>query len=216
MHRIRFAALIAALAIAATACSGGGSTAAPGSTAVPGSADPGSTAPAGTVPSFASAGGGSCGVQIDGGVTKAWHSDQTMGTLQMDSWLGPDQRSALNLGAADEGFLMNCQDSSGSVSLTTTEGTTAATFPQGAGTYVIRQQLSGAPATAPGQISALVNLHDTNIWAVSEPGTLTITTLGTNHFVGTFEFKIATTGSNSISASVSGSFDLGCTSGTCA
>lgn len=219
MRITRFASVVATLALVASACGSAASTSGPAATGVA----PTGVAPAGdtslpntTPPPMPAAGGGSCGVQIDGGVTMSWHTDQTMATLQMDSWLSSEQRTMLNLVADDAGFLMNCQDASGSVSLLTTAGTTVATFAQGPGTYVIRQQAAGAPASAPGQISALVNLHDKNIWGVSEPGTLTITTLGSNHFVGTFEFKMATTGSTPISATVSGSFDLGCTSGTCA
>jgi hypothetical protein len=196
----RFASLVATVALVAAAC--GSSSSTPG-TGISG--DQGA-------PSMAAAGGGHCQIDITGGATVSFTSTQDSGTLQMDYWLNPAARSALALSADAQGFLMNCQDSKGSVSLTTADGTTAAQLPEGPGTYEIRAQLGATGTPTPGQILTLVNLHDQNIWGVSETGTLTVTTLTASRFAGSFQMKIATKGSNNISASVTGSFDLGCTS----
>ena len=217
MPRTRIASLIAALAVVAAACSIGGATATPGAGGQ-GSTEPGSSQPA-VVASFASAGGGSCGVQIDGDVTKAWHTDQTTATLLVSYWLSPSGRSLLGVQDGTEEFLFNCQSDQGpSISLTSTAGTTAAQFPKAPGTYVIEP--SGLLGDhKPGEIQALINLKDGGLWNVAENGTFTITSFSPSHLAGSFNMKIAKSGANlqSIvaSATVSGTFDLGCTGDAC-
>jgi hypothetical protein len=155
-------------------------------------------------------------MDISGGATVSFESKQDTGTLQMDYWLTPDARSALSLGDGDAGFLLNCQGGDlGSVSFLTTDGTTAATFAKGPATYKIRAQLGTATPAAPGQVQTLFNLKDKKIWGATEEGTFTVTRLDGGDFAGTFAVKIGTTGPSPLSATVTGSFDLGCTSGAC-
>jgi hypothetical protein len=220
MRSVRLASIAAILILATVGCgSNSGSTpgstsGADGSTSAPDATD--SALPSGPTVVVPAAGGGSCKVEISGGATVSFESKQDTGTLQMDYWLTPDARSALALGDTDEGFLMNCQGGDlGSVSFLTTEGTTADTFAKGPATYKIRAQLGNATAAAPGQVQTLLNLKDKNIWGATEEGTFTVTKLDGSHFAGTFSVKIGTTGSSSLSATLTGSFDLNCINGAC-
>lgn len=217
MPRTRIASLVATLAIAAAACSSGGSTTAPGSGGG-GSTEPGSSGPAVVVPSFASAGGGSCGVQIDGDVTKSWHTDQTKATLLVSYWLTPGDRTLLGVTDGQEELLINCQSDQGSISLTTTAGTTAAQLPKAPGTYVI--EAGGLVADRkPGEIQTVINLKDSKLWKVTETGTFEITSFTPSHLSGSFTFKIGRSdvGSQAIAATatISGTFDLACTGSAC-
>jgi hypothetical protein len=210
MPRLKIASLIAVLAIAATACGSGGSTAAPRSGGQ-GSTEPGATEPAAVVPSFAAAGGGSCGVQIDGDVTKSWHTDQTTGTLLVSYWLTPGDRTLVGVANGDEELLINCQSDEGSISFTTTAGTTAAQLPKAAGTYVIERK--------PGEIQTIINLKDSKVWNVTAAGTFEITSFTPSSLAGSFNFKIGRSdvGSQTVvaTATVSGTFDLACTGSAC-
>ena len=191
MHRTRLASVLAALAITAAACSSSGSTATPGSGGQD-STEPASSEQAASAPSFASAGGGSCGVQIDGDVTKAWHTDQTKATLLVSYWLSPDDRSLNGINEGEEMLDINCQSDLGSISLITTAGTTAAQFPKAPGKYVI--EAGGLVANRkPGEIQTVINLNDKGLWGVTENGTLEITGFTPSHFTGTFD--LACTGS---------------------
>ena len=217
MPRTKIASLVAALAIAAAACSSGGSKTTPASSGGA-STEPGSSEPAAVVPSFASAGGGSCGVQIDGDVTKSWHTDQTSATLLVSYWLTSGDRTMLGVEAGQEELLINCQSDEGSISLTTTAGTTAAQLPKAPGTYVI--EAGGLTAERkPGQIQTVINLKDSKLWYVTEPGTFEITSFTPSHLAGSFAFKIgrSETGSQTVAATatISGTFDLGCTGSAC-
>jgi hypothetical protein len=217
MQRTRLVSVLAALAISAAACSSSGSTATPGS-GVQNSAEPGSSELAVSAPSFASAGGGSCGVQIDGDVTKAWHTDQTKGTLLVSYWLSPDDRSLNGVEDGQEMLDINCQSDQGSISLITTAGTMATQFPKAPGKYVI--EAGGLVADRkPGEIQTVTNLKDKSLWKVIENGTLEITGFTPTHFVGSFTFKIGKSGDDLktivATATVSGTFDLGCTGSAC-
>jgi hypothetical protein len=164
----------------------------------------------------AAAAGGSCRIEITGSYTVSFTSNEDSSTLQMDYWLTADARTALGLADTDQGFLMNCQGGDlGSVSFSTTDGTTGSTFPKGPGTYQIRAQLGTVAAPAPGQVQTLINLKDTNVWGATEVGTFSVTALTGSRFAGSFSVKIGTMGSNSISASLAGSFDLSCQYGAC-
>lgn len=212
MRSLKLASAAAIVAIVFAAC---GSSA--GSTRASGSADStdvsGSGAPTTGVPAAA---GGSCKIAITGARTVSFTSNQDAYTLQMDYWLPSEARTTLGLAETDQGFLMNCQGGDlGSVSFSTTDGTTASTFPKGAGTYQIRAQLGSGADPAPGQVQALINLKDKSIWGATEVGTFTVTDLTDSHFAGRFSVKIGTTGSNPNSAAITGSFDLGCINGTC-
>ena len=217
MVRTRIVSLVAVLAVAVAACSSGGSTPTPRSGAGV-STEPGSSQPAVVVPSFGSAGGGSCGVQIDGGITKSWHTDQTTATLLVSYWLKSGDRTMLGLAAGQEELLMNCQSDEGSITLTTTEGTTAAQLPKAPGTYVIGA--GGLTAERkPGEIQTVINLKDSNVWYVTEAGTFEITSFTPSSLAGSFTFKIGRSdaGSQTVAATatVSGTFDLGCTGSAC-
>ena len=217
MPRLKIASLVAVLAIAATACGSGGSTAAPRSGGE-GSTAPGSSEPAVVVPSFASDVVWSCGVQIDGYVTMSWHTDLTLATLLVSYWLTPGDRSMVGVASGEEELLINCQSDEGSISLTTTSGTTAAQLPKAAGTYVIEAGGLGAERK-PGEIQTIINLKDSKVWNVTEAGTFEITSFTPSHLAGSFTFKIGAsdTGSQAIvaAATVSGTFDLGCTGSAC-
>jgi hypothetical protein len=217
MPRLKIASLVAVLAIAATACGSGGSTTAPRSGGQ-GSTAPGATEPAVVVPSFASAGGGSCGVQIDGDVTKSWHTEQTMATLLVSYWLTPGDRTMVGVANGEEELLINCQSDQGSISFTTTAGTTAAQLPKTAGTYVI--ETGGLLANRkPGEIQTIIDLKDSKAWRVTENGTFEITSFTPSHLAGSFTLKIGTSDSGSetivASATISGTFDLACTGSAC-
>jgi len=215
MRIVKLASAVAAMAIVVSGCGGSTSTPAPGAVV---STEPGATEPAVVVPSFAAAGGGSCGVQIDGDVTKSWHTDQTTGTLLVSYWLTPGDRTVVGVANGEEELLINCQSDEGSISLTTTAGTTAAQFPKAAGTYVI--EAGGLVAERkPGEIQTIINLKDSKVWNVTEAGTFEITSFTPSHLAGSFTFKIGAsdTGSQAIvaAATVSGTFDLGCTGSAC-
>jgi len=225
MRLPRFAFVVAALAIVASGCGGAAATSAPGATgAAPtgqvaaGSTAPGATTSAVIVPSFAAAGGGSCGVQIDGDVTKSWHTDQTTGTLLVSDWLTAADKSMLAVKDGEAELLINCQSDQGSISLTTTAGTTAAQLPHAPATYVI--EAGGLLANRkPGEIQTVINLKDKNLWGVTEPGTFDITSFNPSHLAGSFSFKIARSdvGSQTVlgAATISGTFDLTCTGSAC-
>jgi hypothetical protein len=213
MRSFRLASAAAVIAIVLAGCGSSTGTGS-ASTPAPGSTDS-SDGAASTVAAPAAA-GGSCTIAITGGKTVSFTSNEDSSTLQMDYWLPSDARTALALSDNDEGFLMNCQGGDlGSVSFLTTDGTTAAAFPKGPATYQIRAQLGTVGDPAPGQVQTLINLKDKNVWGATEVGTFTITDLTGSHFAGSFSVKIGTTGSNPISANVSGSFDLSCQYGAC-
>lgn len=216
MRSVRLGSIAAILILATVGCSStasstsgvGGTSSAPGATDVSGASGPNVGAPA--------AAGGSCTIAISGGKSVSFTSKQDSYALQMDYWLTSDARSTLGLADTAQGFLMNCQGGDlGSVSFTTADGTTAATFPNGPGTYTIRQQLGSTTDPVPGQVSTLVNLKDKNIWGATEAGTFTVTDLTGSHFAGSFSVKLGTTGQSPISASLKGSFDLNCINGAC-
>ena len=213
MRSFRLASVAAVIAIVLAGCGSSASTGS-ASTSAPGSTD--SSAGAASTVAAPAAAGGSCTISISGGKTVSFTSQEDSSTLQMDYWLPADGRTALGLADTDEGFLMNCQGGDlGSVSFSTTDGTTAATFPKGPGTYQIRAQLGTAGDPAPGQVQTLINLKDKNVWGATEAGTFTVTDLTGSHFAGSFSVKIGTSGSSPISATVSGSFDLSCQYGAC-
>jgi hypothetical protein len=216
MPRTKLVSLIAALAIAAAAC-GGGSKATPTSGGA-GPTQPASSGQAVDMPSFAAAGGGSCGVQIDGDFTKSWHTDQTAGTLMVSYWLSPSNRSLLGVADGMEEILINCPSGEGpAISLSSTTGTTAAQLPKAPGTYVI--ETGGIiGANKPGEIHAILDLKDSSVWSVTEPGTFEFTSFTPSHLVGTFTMKIGKSGADQstvATATVSGTFDLGCTGDVC-
>jgi len=156
--------------------------------------------------------------QIDGDVTKSWHTDQTSATLLVSYWLTSGDRTMLGVEAGQEELLINCQSDEGSISLTTTAGTTAAQLPKAPGTYVI--EAGGLTAERkPGQIQTVINLKDSKLWYVTEPGTFEITSFAPSHLAGSFAFKIgrSETGSQTVAATatISGTFDLGCTGSAC-
>jgi hypothetical protein len=104
------------------------------------------------------------------------------------------------------------------VSFTLGAGTTAADFVKGPKDYVIGAGgLLGANVA--GQISLLVDFHDSSIWKVTDPGTFKVTTFGGSKFAGTFTAKIGKTGDDLQSivanAVLAGTFDMGCTSTAC-
>ena len=217
MPRSKIFSLVAVLAIAVAACGGAKATTAPQSGGQ-GSAAPGSSDAVVVVPSFAAKGGGSCGVQIDGDVTKSWHTDQTTATLLVSDWLNAADRSMLGVKDGEAELLINCQSDQGSISLTTTSGTTSAQFPKAAGTYVI--EAGGIVADRkPGEIQTVINLKDKLLWRVTEPGTFEITSFTPSHLAGSFTFKIGSyeVGSSAATstATFSGTFDLGCTGSAC-
>ena len=217
MPRTKLVSLIAVLAIAAAAC-GGGSKASPTSGGA-GPAQSTSSGQAVDVPSFAAAGGGSCGVQIDGDFTKSWHTDQTAGTLLVSYWLSPSNRSLLGVADGMEEILINCPSGDGpAISLSSTTGTTAAQLPKAPGDYVI--ETGGiVGANKPGEIHAILDLKDSSVWSVTEPGSFTITSFTPSHLAGTFSMKIGKSSADLQSivanATVSGTFDLGCTGDVC-
>ena len=212
MRSLKLASAAAIVAMVFAACGGSaGSTGAPGSTHSTDTQGGGATTTAAPA-----AAGGSCKIAITGAKTVSFTSNQDSYTLQMDYWLPSEARTALSLSDTDQGFLMNCQGGDlGSVSFSTTDGTTASTFPKGPGTYQIRAQLGTGADPLPGQVQVLINLKDKNIWGATEVGTFTVTDLTGSHFAGRFSVNIGTTGSNPISASITGSFDLSCINGTC-
>jgi hypothetical protein len=210
----RLAAALCALALVVSACSRGSS---PGSSAGPSAAGDTSAL---SVPQLPAAGGGSCTVAITGDVSKSWTASQTMGSLLVSYWLSPAEAAVLSLSADEAYFIMNCQGSDGSVSFTLTNNTTRAQFPEAPGTYVIPAAggLLGLGGD-PGQVGMLLSLHDSAIWNATEPGTFKITTFGGGKFAGTFQAKVGKLGDDlktiAATATLSGSFDLSCTSQGC-
>ncbi len=212
----RLSGLLVGTAVVAAACGTSFSTGGPGSS-LPAGATPGKTS-AVDLPSLPAAGGGSCNVKITGGVETSWVSPQTMGTLLISYWLSQADRSLLSVGPDEAYMLMNCQSDSGSISLTTTNQTTAAQFPEKPGTYVI--EAGGILSdTQPGDVQAIVVFHNDTLWKVTKPGTFVVTTFGGGHFAGTFSLEVGQE-SDDLStivatATVSGTFDLACTGSAC-
>lgn len=208
-----------ALAVVVAGCGNSAATQAPpGASVAPGvSSKPVASTPAQPVASVAVppvAGGESCKVTVTGGLTVSWASKQDAASAMVSYWLSPAAHKALI--PDGESFLMNCGNGDASISLYTTGGTTAATFPQAAGTYVISAH--GAAAT-PGAVVATVAMTKGGIlWRVTEPGAFNVTTLDGSKFAGTFEMKIAEVGDDlkltGKTASVAGTFDLACSSNT--
>ena len=217
MLRVRFGVAIFSVALIASACStassaGPASAGAPtGSNAAAANAAP--TADSGGQPTFVmpAGGDGTCTVSINGGVTKSWTAKQDMGTLQVSQWLSASSRSMLKVNPGDAWFSLNCQGDGISVSFITADGTTEAMFPVAPGDHVIAE--SGVMgASNPGELSALVNLGDKNLWRVSKPGTFSVTKFGGSRLAGTFSFSMT---GDAGDATVTGSFDLSCTGDAC-
>ncbi|MGD0019428.1 MAG: hypothetical protein ABSD62_09275 [Candidatus Limnocylindrales bacterium] len=163
---------------------------------------------------MAAVGGGSCKVTISGGLTASWESKQDQASLLVSYWLSPAAHAAL--GGSGENFLMNCQGTAASISLYTNNGTSAAMFPEAAGSYVIPAH---GDDIQPGTVSALFTTKDDSLWNISEPGTFGVTALDSKHFAGTFQFNVVKLGDDlkptTTTATVSGTFDLACTTNSC-
>jgi len=114
------------------------------------------------------------------------------------------------MGPNDEAFIFNCKADSGTVDFTSTAGTTVDQLPVAPAKYTVAA--SGSTGDNPGQLSALVNLHDGNSWRVASPGTFDITAFGGSKFAGTFQFDITSTAGT---ATVSGTFQEDCTGDAC-
>jgi hypothetical protein len=219
--RLAFATAVAVSMIAAGCSSSAATQAAPGATVapvVPGvSSQPATVAPtqaAATVAAPPAAGTPSCKVTTTGGLTVSWETSQADASGIISYWLSASAHKALS--PTGESFLLNCGNGDASISLYTTGGTTAAKFPQAAGSYVINAQ--GAAAT-PGTVVATVAMTKGGLlWRVTEPGAFVVTTLDGSKFAGTFQMKIAEVGDNlqltGKTASVAGTFDLACSSNT--
>lgn len=208
------AVLVTVASLVAAACgsssgSGGGAT------------NPGGNLGGGNLggnPGGVPAGGGSCSVNVTGDVTTSWTEQQNQASVLVTYWLTSAQRTAVNLNAGEENFLFNCQSSGGTLSLYSTSGTTSAQFPKGPGNYVIVAGglLAGGD---PGQVDAVVNIGKDTLWKVGAPGTVTVTTLDGHKFAGSFKFTIQKVGDDLqtvvANASISGTFDFNCFTGTC-
>ncbi len=172
-----------------------------------------------TVPQMPAAGGGSCSVKIAGDVNKSWTTSQTMGSLLMSYWLSPVELAQLSLKKDMAYCILNCQGSDGSVSFSLASDTTTAMFPKAPGKYVVPASGGIGLNGAPGQVGSLVTLNDNAIWNVTEPGTFEVTTFGGGKFAGTFQAKLGRLGDDlhtiTATATLSGTFDLGCTTGAC-
>ncbi len=211
----RLAGSLFALAIVVSACSsaasGGPSSGASASTV----AAPSDV----TVPQLPAAGGGSCSVKVTGDVSKSWTSPQTMGSLLVSYWLSPAELAQLSLKKDIAYFIMNCQGSEGTVSFSLANDTTTAMFPKAPGKYVVPASGGIGLGGEPGQVGSLINLNDKQLWNVTAPGTFEVTTFGGGKFAGTFQAKIGRLGDDlhtiTATATLSGTFDLGCTSGAC-
>jgi hypothetical protein len=221
MHRrsVPFHAVFAAavaLSVIAAGCSSSaatqglqGATVAPGASSKPVASVPVQAAASDAVPPVA---GGWCKVTITGGLTTSWESNQDKASVVVSYWLSPAAHKTLS--ANGESFLLNCGNGDASMSFYTTNGTTAAKFPQAAGSYVINPQ--GTVAT-PGTVAATAAMSKGGLlWRVAEPGVFTVTTLDGSKFAGTFQLKIAEVGDDlkltGKTASVSGTFDFACSS----
>ena len=123
--------------------------------------------------------------------------------------MNADERSALNAGS-EEFFILVCDSPSGSVTFMSYPGTTAGMFPKSPGTYVV-PTIYGL---VPGSVLMAMSLSDSSQWLPSEDGSFVVTTFGGGRFAGHFSVTIATT-DGSRSASLSGTFDLGCTGSVC-
>ncbi len=207
-----------AFAFALAAC---GSSSAPGAVSSqpggPTASPPGGQAaslPAGGLPSMATVGGGSCKVTVSGGLSLSWESKQDKASLLVSYWLSAATRAAL--GGSGENFLMNCNGTAATISLYSTNGTTAAQFPEAAGRYVINAH---GTASIPGTVAAIVAPKGGNLWNITGPGTFNVTVLNASHFAGTFQLKIAELGPDlkltGTTATVFGTFDLACTTNSC-
>jgi hypothetical protein len=186
-----------------------------GSSTSSAAAEPADSAGAGTSEMvMPAAGSGTCHVDVTGDVQRSWDSPQNAGSLAVSYWLSQDERGVMGLSADDIFFIMNCQSDTGSVSFTTTAGTNADNFPMKPMTYVI-----ASGGDQPGQVSMIVNFKDDSVWRASEHGTFDVTTFGNSHFAGTFQAKLAKLGDNmqynAGTATISGTFDLTCTSSAC-
>ena len=172
--------------------------------------------PTSGVPVRLEVGGGSCKVTISGGLTASWESKQDDASVLVSYWLSPSDHAAL--GGNSESFLMNCQGTGAQVSLYTTTGTTGSQFPEGSGSYVIDAQ-GPASKGQPGMVGGIVSTGGSDLWNITEPGTFTVTDLNATHFAGRFQMTIAQIGTNlqvtSNTATVTGSFDMDCTTAFC-
>lgn len=200
-----------AVVLILAACGGGGTAAPSGAGS---SAGPAQTEPA---TSFAPVGGGDCAVQITGAVTADWEREQDTSSVLVSYWLSPAERESL--GQEGESFLVNCDGGDkGFLSLSTTAGTTAATFPEGPNTYEIPADSTTQPT--PGQVTAMVTLPGDDLWSVAEPGGLGVSQLDGSRFSAMFEFTIGRWQPGAAEgvkpeATVKGSFDFACTTGGC-
>ena len=215
--RLAFATAVAVSMIAAGCSSSAATQAAPGATlapVVPGvSSQPVVSAPAQPVASVAAppvGGAGTCKVTITGGLTASWDSTQSKASAIVSYWLSPASHKVLS--PTGESFLMNCDGTDGSVSLYTANGTTAAQFPQAAGSYVI--PVHGLAVKTGTVTAAVTTTKGGLLWQIAEPGTFNVTTLDGSKFAGTFQMKIAEIGADlkltGTTATVSGTFDLAC------
>jgi hypothetical protein len=212
----RAIAALAVLALVVGACGSSSASKAPAGSAGAGSTD--AANPTVGRPSMAAAGGGSCSIDVKGDVTKSWQDTQDVGSLLLSYWLSPSERSMLSLKDNDVALILNCQSDQGAISFTLANDTTTAEFAKGPGQYQIASGgiLSGGK---PGQVQMIVDLKDEDVWRVAEGGTFTVTALADRRFAGTFQAKLQKLADNlkdvAGSATVTGSFDLGCTSGAC-
>lgn len=213
MGSIRFASVVAVLALTAADCGGSAATAAPGG-AGPAASDAG--VPVVSLPVMPAAGGGTCTVNVTGDFTVSWQAKQDMGSLMVSYWLSVADRQML--GGTAESLIVNCKGTGGSVSFTLGSGTTAADFVKGSEDYVITAGglLGGNVA---GQMSMIFNFNDKSIWKVTEPGSFKVTTFGGGKFAGTFTAKIGKSSDDLQSivanAALTGTFDMGCTGTAC-
>ena len=210
---ISFAFLFVVAACGGSSTATSGASGATGTAAAPGSTNGGGSAPTVDMPA---AGSGTCRIAITGDETKAWQITQTQGTLLLSQWLTSSSRGLLSLADGEESMILNCGSDQGAVSLTMSQGTTSSEFPEGPGTYPISADLIGA-TSAGAQVDLLLDTKDQKVWSVEEPGTFTVTTFGVGRFVGSFAVKVVTTldGGNHSQATLTGSFDLGCTGDAC-
>ncbi len=171
--------------------------------------------PSGESPALA--GGGECSVSLTGDVGTSWKQQQTAGTLLVSQWLSPSERQAVTLAEGQASFIFNCEGGTGSISFILGSGTTEQQFPEAPGEYVIAAGGVGATPTS-GQMVLLVNLHDRSSWSVSEPGIFRITSFGNSKLAGSFDAKLNQTNEQGVlsgTATITGTFNLGCTGSRC-
>jgi hypothetical protein len=208
------AALLMVSAMAVAAC---GSSSAPGGSNG-GIGDLPGDLPGGLPSNLPAVGGGSCSVNVTGDVTASWTQNQDVSSVMVTYWLGDSERAVLQMSPGEENFLFNCQSDQGTVSLYSMNDTTAALFPEGPGQYVIPGGgvLGGGDA---GQVSALITIGKDTLWRIAEPGTFTVTTLNGSRFTGSFQMKIEKLGDDLTTvvatATLSGTFDWGCSGTAC-